>query len=140
MGGGEKKALTRPKPTRPTVYVSGRFFPYADRPSVLVDDAAKYWFRVTGVGPGDRLCIEISRVTGLEDQRMATDPATIDPAAIPALSRALEGAGDLQFAAVEALEMIKSPAARAVLRARDERIAQQCIAKLSDPKALAFGT
>jgi hypothetical protein len=62
-----------------------------------------------------------------------------DPAAIPALSRALEGAGDLQFAAVEALEMIKSPSARAVLGARDERIAQECIAKLSDPKASTRG-
>jgi HEAT repeat protein len=58
-----------------------------------------------------------------------------DQAAVPALSRAMGGAGDIQFAAAEALEMIKSPAARAVLSARDERIAQQCIAKLSNAKA-----
>jgi hypothetical protein len=68
----------------PRALVTGRFFPYADRPSVLVDGSRKYWFRVSGIGPGDRLCAEISRVTDLDDRPVAVDLSTISLAAIPA--------------------------------------------------------
>lgn len=52
----------------PEALVTGRFFPYADRPNVLVDDSRKYWFRSTAIGPGGRLCLEIVRVTDLDDR------------------------------------------------------------------------
>jgi hypothetical protein len=50
------------------IAVTGRFFPYVDRPSVLVNGSAKYWFRVTDVGARDRLCVVVTRATDLEDQ------------------------------------------------------------------------
>lgn len=65
-------------------YVAGRFFPYADRPSVLVDSATKYWFRVTGVDPQGRLCIVVTRVTDLNDRTLITNPSAIVPRRIPA--------------------------------------------------------
>src|SRR5947207_2746662 len=46
-----------------TAYVAGRFFPYADRPSVLVDGSTKYWFRVNGIAKGNRICTIVTRVT-----------------------------------------------------------------------------
>jgi membrane-anchored protein YejM (alkaline phosphatase superfamily) len=67
--------------------VTGRFFPYADRPSVLVDSAAKYWFRVDELGANDRLCIVVTRVTDLDDRPLAVDPARIDARMVPAFER-----------------------------------------------------
>lgn len=68
----------------PDALVTGRFFPHADRPSVLVDDERKYWFRAAGVGKDARLCIEIIRVTDLDDRPL--DLAR-DPTGIPAFAR-----------------------------------------------------
>jgi hypothetical protein len=66
-------------------YVSGRYFPYADRPSVLVDGTRKYWFRVNGIaGAGHRLCVVITRVTDLEDGPLNVDVTRIDPRSLPA--------------------------------------------------------
>jgi hypothetical protein len=65
-------------------YVAGRFFPYADRPSVLVDGSRKYWFRVNGLGKNNRLCTVITRVTDLEDHALPADRARLDPDSIPA--------------------------------------------------------
>jgi membrane-anchored protein YejM (alkaline phosphatase superfamily) len=64
-------------------YVAGRHFPYADRPSVLVTRNRKYWFRVDGVGPGNVLQAELSRVTDLQDQRVPVDVSTLDFATVP---------------------------------------------------------
>lgn len=55
-------------PRHATIAVTGRFFPYADRPSVLVDAQAKYWFRVSEIGAANRLCVVVTRVTDLEDR------------------------------------------------------------------------
>jgi membrane-anchored protein YejM (alkaline phosphatase superfamily) len=71
----------------PQSVVTGRFFPHADRPSVLVDSATKYWFRVSELGAGDRLCIVVTRVTDLEDRELAIAPASIDARMIPAFER-----------------------------------------------------
>jgi hypothetical protein len=67
--------------------VSGRFFPYADRPSVLVDEHRKYWFRVSGVRPDNRLCIVVTRVTDLDDRAVASGASGISPDTIPAFQR-----------------------------------------------------
>jgi hypothetical protein len=58
--------------------VTGRFFPYAERPSVLVDGGAKYWFRVGSVGARNRLCVIVTRVTDLEDQPLAMGSGRLD--------------------------------------------------------------
>jgi hypothetical protein len=68
-------------------HVTGRFFPYADRPNVLVDSATKYWFRVSGVGANHRLCVVVTRVTDLEDRPLLTDPLAIDARMIPAFEQ-----------------------------------------------------
>ena len=67
--------------------VTGRFFPYADPPSVLVDGATKYWFRVESLGANGRLCVVVTRLTDLEDQPLDVDPATIDARMVPAFER-----------------------------------------------------
>ena len=67
--------------------VTGRFFPYADRPNVLVDSATKYWFRVEELGANGRLCVVVTRVTDLEDRPLDVDPATIDARMVPAFER-----------------------------------------------------
>jgi hypothetical protein len=85
------RSLLRP-PAEPTqAVVTGRFFPYADRPSVLVDSAAKYWFRVEELGANGRLCVVVTRVTDLEDQPLAVDPATSDARMIPAFEQLQAG-------------------------------------------------
>jgi hypothetical protein len=68
-------------------YVAGRFFPYADRPSVLVDGSRKYWFRVSGIRKDNRLCTVVTRVTDLEDHALPIDPARLDPDTIPAFNQ-----------------------------------------------------
>lgn len=73
--------------SRRDAYVSGRFFPYADRPSVLTDGVRKYWFRVTGVGPRDRLCVVITRVTDMDDLPQHLPAAELDPGVIAAFQR-----------------------------------------------------
>jgi len=70
-------------------YVAGRFFPYADRPSVLVDSTRKYWFRVAGLGADHRLCVIVTRVTDLDDRPLGSSPLSVNPDTIPAF-------GDLQ--------------------------------------------
>lgn len=65
------RSLVGARGARSPIAVTGRFFPYADRPSVLVDDRMKYWFRVSEVGAGNRLCIVVTRITGLDDQPVA---------------------------------------------------------------------
>jgi arylsulfatase A-like enzyme len=69
------------------VYVAGRFFPYADRPSVLVDGSRKYWFRVSGMGKDSRLCTVVTRVTDLEDHALPLDRMRLDPDTIPAFDQ-----------------------------------------------------
>jgi hypothetical protein len=58
--------------------VTGRFFPYAERPSVLVDGFSKYWFRVATLGARNRLCIVVTKVTDPNDQPLPIDSAQID--------------------------------------------------------------
>ena len=67
--------------------VTGRFFPYADRPSVLVDGSAKYWFRVDELGANGRLCIVVTKVTDLRDEPLDVDPAAVDARMVPAFER-----------------------------------------------------
>lgn len=52
----------------PLAVVNGRFFPFADRPSMVVDGARKVWFRADHVDPSGRLCLETTRVTDLDDR------------------------------------------------------------------------
>ncbi|MEX2177696.1 MAG: sulfatase-like hydrolase/transferase [Gemmatimonadaceae bacterium] len=70
----------------PPPFVAGRFFPYADRPSVLVDEERKYWFRVERAGAGGQLCIEITRVTDLLDAPVVLGPGALDVSRIPAFA------------------------------------------------------
>jgi Sulfatase len=60
---------------RSPIVVTGRFFPYADRPSALVDANAKYWFRVSETGADNRLCIVVTRQTDLEDRPLVSGKA-----------------------------------------------------------------
>lgn len=69
------------------VIVTGRFFPHADRPSVLVEGATKYWFRVTGVGANNRLCVVVTRVTDLDDKPLSIAHTSLDARMIPAFER-----------------------------------------------------
>jgi len=72
-------SLLRSTPTE--VLVTGRFFPFADRPSVLIDRERKYWFRVDGVDAAGRLCLEVTRVTDLDDAAVPGERAIPAPAA-----------------------------------------------------------
>jgi len=71
----------------PQAIVTGRFFPYADRPSVLVDGTTKYWFRVDELGANGRLCVVVTRVTDLDDNPLSVDPAGVDARMVPAFER-----------------------------------------------------
>jgi hypothetical protein len=81
------QSLLHPQSSILPAYVAGRFFPYADRPSVLVDGSRKYWFRVGGLGKNNRLCAIVTRVTDLEDHAVPIDPTRLDPDSIPAFAR-----------------------------------------------------
>jgi sulfatase-like protein len=72
-----RSMLAAPEPDR-GLAVTGRFFPYAERPSVLVDSSAKYWFRVSDLGASNRLCVVVTRVTDLEDRTVPVDPGHMD--------------------------------------------------------------
>jgi hypothetical protein len=52
--------------------ITGRFFPFADRPSAVVQGDRKIWFRSTGVGNG-MPCLEVTRITDLEDRVVSAD-------------------------------------------------------------------
>jgi hypothetical protein len=67
------RSLLRPQPAEPAV-VNGRFFPFADRPNLIVDGQRKIWFRADGVGTDGRLCLETTRVTDLDDRPLAIEP------------------------------------------------------------------
>lgn len=69
-----------------SAYVPGRFFPYADRPSVLVDGSRKYWFRVGGVDgrANHPLCVIVTRVTDLNDRPLDLLAQHLDADTIPA--------------------------------------------------------
>ncbi|MEX2153876.1 MAG: sulfatase-like hydrolase/transferase [Gemmatimonadaceae bacterium] len=67
--------------------VTGRFFPYADRPSVLIDGTAKYWFRVSDLGANDRLCVVVTRATDLGDKERSTDPNRVEARMVPAFEQ-----------------------------------------------------
>ena len=62
------RSLLEDRSEPPTALVTGRFFPHADRPSVLMDGARKYWFRVDGLGANRRLCVVVTRVTDMHDR------------------------------------------------------------------------
>jgi membrane-anchored protein YejM (alkaline phosphatase superfamily) len=81
------RSLLQPPASNPQPLVTGRFFPHADRPSVLIDSANKYWFRVSELGAGDRLCIVVTRITDLEDRELSVTPASVDARMIPAFER-----------------------------------------------------
>lgn len=81
------RSLLRNSDAAPQALVTGRFFPYADRPSVLVDGSTKYWFRVEELGANGRLCIVVTKVTDLEDEPLDVDPAAVDARMVPAFER-----------------------------------------------------
>jgi hypothetical protein len=85
------RSLLRLPVSDPQAVVTGRFFPHADRPSVLVDSATKYWFRVNGLGAGDRLCVVVTRVTDLNDRELSIAPSSLDARMIPAFERLQSG-------------------------------------------------
>jgi hypothetical protein len=73
------------RPARPTpALVTGRFFPFADRPSLIVDESRKYWFRAERTDASGALCLEIVRVTDLEDHPLRVDASRMNPATVPA--------------------------------------------------------
>jgi hypothetical protein len=72
---------------RPVAYVAGRFFPYADRPSVVVDEERKYWFRVSGVRGDGTLCAIVTRVTDLDDRPLPVPASRVAADTIPAFQR-----------------------------------------------------
>ncbi|HYC51813.1 MAG TPA: sulfatase-like hydrolase/transferase, partial [Gemmatimonadaceae bacterium] len=80
------RSLLRPASEPPVALVTGRFFPHADRPSVLVDSAMKYWFRVDGLGANGRLCIVVTRVTDIDDHPRR-DAVDTDARMVPAFER-----------------------------------------------------
>jgi membrane-anchored protein YejM (alkaline phosphatase superfamily) len=69
---------------RTDVFVAGRYFPWADRPNLMVVGGRKHWLRVTGP-VGGRLAAESVRITDLDDRPV--DPALAVPA--PELAAAL---------------------------------------------------
>jgi arylsulfatase A-like enzyme len=77
------RSLLRPESSREFAYISGRYFPYADRPSVVVDGQRKYWFRVTGVERSNRLCLVVTRVTDLDDHALTVPSSALQH--VPAL-------------------------------------------------------
>jgi hypothetical protein len=77
------RSLFDPARLQSTVYVAGRFFPYADRPSVLVTGDRKYWFRVDGMDASGGACIVRIRTTDLNDR--AVEGSTDNSRSIPAL-------------------------------------------------------
>jgi membrane-anchored protein YejM (alkaline phosphatase superfamily) len=83
------RSLLQPPPSSLQAVVTGRFFPHADRPSVLVDSATKYWFRVSGLGAGTppRLCVVVTRVTDLDDNELPPDATRVDARMIPAFEQ-----------------------------------------------------
>jgi membrane-anchored protein YejM (alkaline phosphatase superfamily) len=70
-------SLLGPARARPVV-VTGRFFPFADRPSAVVDGErrVKTWFRVERVASGGQLCFEPTRITDLDDRPLNPDSGT----------------------------------------------------------------
>lgn len=72
---------------RSAIAVTGRFFPYADRPSVLLDARAKYWFRVGEIGAARRLCVVVTRVTDLEDRPLPAKTPGRDARMLEAFER-----------------------------------------------------
>ena len=52
---------------RADLFVAGRYFPWADRPNLLVAGDHKWWFRVSGLGPRGELRTETLRATNLLD-------------------------------------------------------------------------
>ena len=81
------RSLLQAAPDTMQAIVTGRFFPYADRPSVLVDGATKYWFRVEELGANGRLCVVVTRVTDLGDRPLDVDPIAVDARMVPAFER-----------------------------------------------------
>lgn len=79
------RSLLQSPPVSLQAVVTGRFFPYADRPSVLVDEHAKYWFRVDGLGANNRLCVIVTKVTDLNDREITGAP--VQSRAVPAFER-----------------------------------------------------
>src|SRR5690606_894753 len=59
---------------RTDVFVSGRYFPWADRPNLIVAAGRKHWVRVRG-GPDGRLLGESVRTTDLLDRPVAAEHA-----------------------------------------------------------------
>lgn len=82
-----RSLLRTPAGEPPQPLVTGRFFPHADRPSVLVDGTAKYWFRVDGLGANGRLCVVVTRVTDLEDRPVDAAVSRLDARMVPAFER-----------------------------------------------------
>jgi hypothetical protein len=85
------QSLLLPPSSTLQALVTGRFFPHADRPSVLVDGSSKYWFRVSGLGANGRLCVVVTRITDLEDRELSQDPASVDARMVPAFERLQAG-------------------------------------------------
>ena len=74
----------------PPIFIAGRFVPFVDRASALVDGNRKYWFRIGGANAHQRLCMVVTRVTDLEDRPVpwSTSDSTVSRApAFEALQR-----------------------------------------------------
>lgn len=67
---------------RRDVMVSGRYFPWADRPNLVVDGKRKRWIQVTGVGSGGRFLVEETRTTDLMDRPAPAGEGGVPPSLV----------------------------------------------------------
>lgn len=59
---------------RTDLFVAGRYFPWADRPNLVIAGEQKHWLRITGAADG-RLIAERVRTTDLLDRPIESAPA-----------------------------------------------------------------
>ena len=72
--------------SRTDVFVAGRYFPWADRPNLMVVGDRKHWLRVTGPASG-RLGAESVRTTDLDDHPVDAALAVPTPELAAALTQ-----------------------------------------------------
>ena len=56
--------------------VTGRYFPFTDRPSAIIDAGKKHWVKISSAGHG-RLRFDLERLTVLDDRALETGNRTV---------------------------------------------------------------
>ena len=67
---GKANARTSP------IMVTGRYFPFTDRPSAIIDAGKKHWVKISSAGHG-RLRFDLERLTVLDDRALETGNRTV---------------------------------------------------------------